>query len=501
LEDAGEAAFRQTSPISPSTLHRDVFELAKDWIKECAQSHQKCRPASETAWHPTRLLDLESVLDPNNSIAVVRLVSQKDCERRNSQPEFEGEYVTLSHCWGKGEFIKLTRETLSDFQSAMPLKQLPLTFQHAVQFACELKVRWLWIDALCILQGDDEDWFFESAQMDKVYTYSYCNISATASTDSSGGLFHSRNISRKWFESVTLRITGLDKDPRDTVRCTISDLSFWATCVENAPANRRAWVFQERLLAPRVVHWCKDQIAFECRESDRAECRPEGLPHFQLKGGELIDEARLKGMDKEIGKRLREIRLASWRRASSSGKDVNSKLLFYEIWKRMVEVYTKMELTHERDRLIALSGIARMMTSTMKAEGIDDKYLAGMWHNYMASQLLWYVNEAEGDARQPFENNRTKKYRAPTFSWASVETRRGITFAETTDQGVLVHVQVVRLSYQTEDDVFGLVTDGYLVLKGVLRKIVLTDRAESAQAPVSGWASVVSDVHSVKNQD
>jgi Heterokaryon incompatibility protein (HET) len=438
------------------------------------------------------------MLDRNNLTAAVRLVSQKGCERRTSQPEFEGEYVTLSHCWGKGEFIKLTRATLSDFQNAVLLRHLPLTFQHAIQFACELNVRWLWIDALCILQEDDEDWLFESAQMDKVYRHSYCNISATAAMDGSEGLFYNRNSSRKWFESVTLRTTDLKEDPPDTVRCTISDLSFWATYVENAPANRRAWVFQERFLAPRVVHWCKNQIAFECRELDRAECRPEGLPHFQMEGGELIDEARLKGIDKETGKRLREIRLAPRRRGSSSGKEVDPKLLFYEIWKRVVEVYTKMELTQERDRLIALSGIARMMTSTMKAEGNDDKYLAGMWQNYMASQLLWSVNEEEEDAGQPFENTRTKKYRAPTFSWASVETRRGITFAETTDQGVLVHVQVVRLFYQTEDDVFGLVTDGYLVLKGVLRKIVMTDIAESAQPPASGWASIVSDLNSVR---
>jgi Heterokaryon incompatibility protein (HET) len=441
------------------------------------------------------------MLDPSNLTEAVRLVSQKGSERKTSQPEIEGEYVTLSHRWGKRGFIKLTRDTLSDFQNAILLNHLPPTFQNAIKFACELNVRWLWIDALCILQGDDEDWLFESAQMDKFYTQSYCNISATAAMDSSKGLFYGRNESRKWFESVTLRTTDLKEGPRDTVRCTISDLSFWATYVENAPVNRRAWVFQERLLAPRVVHWCKDQIAFECRELDRAECRPEGLPHFQMKGGELIDEARLKGIDKENGKRLREIRLASRHRASSCGKEIDSKLFFYEIWKRIVEVYTKMELTQERDRLIALSGIARMMTSTMKAEGIDDKYLAGMWQNYIASQLLWYVNEGEGDARQPFENTRTKKYRAPTFSWASVETRRGITFAETTDQGVLVQVQVVRLYYQTEDDMFGLLTDGYLVLKGVLRKIVMTDTAESAQPPASGWASIVSDLISVGDQD
>lgn len=440
------------------------------------------------------------MLAPNNLTEAVRLVSQQDSERRAGQPEIEGAYVTLSHRWGEGGFAKLTRDTLLAFQNAILLSQLPLTFQHAIKFACELNVRWLWIDALCILQGDSKDWLIESAKMDKVYTHSYCNISATAAMDSSQGLFYNRDKSRRWFEDVTLRTTDLKEDPKDTVRCTISDLSFWATYVENAPANRRAWVFQERLLAPRVIHWCKDQIAFECRELDRAECRPEGIPHFQIKGGKLVNEARLKGIDKEIGKQLREIRLASKHRASSSVEEVDSKFFFYEIWKRVVEEYTKMELSQEQDRLIALSGIARMMFSTMKAEGINDVYIAGMWQNYIASQLLWYVNEGEGDSRQPFENTRTAEYRAPTFSWASVETGRGVTFAETTNEGLLVQIQVVRLSYKTEDDTFGLLTDGYLVLKGVLRKIVMTDRARSAQPPASGWAYIVSDLISVRDQ-
>jgi hypothetical protein len=69
-------------------------------------------------------------------------------------------------------------------------------------------------------------------------------------------------------------------------RCTILDASFWFNRVDNAPVNKRGWVLQERLMAPRVLHFCHDQIAWECCGFDAAEGQPEGMPNFQLTSGE-----------------------------------------------------------------------------------------------------------------------------------------------------------------------------------------------------------------------
>ncbi|KIW76494.1 hypothetical protein Z517_11240 [Fonsecaea pedrosoi CBS 271.37] len=488
--DANMPSHLQTTPRSANTSDPEVFDLARDWIDVCARTHAKCQTASSIQWYPTRLIDLRAM--PEAETDIVRLVSQKDTEKKDGQPLFEGRYVTLSHRWGHMTIPKLRHMNRADLQTAILLEHLPTTFQHAMQFARELGVRWIWIDALCIIQGDEQDWLHESSQMDKVYAFSHCNISATAAIDGSEGLFNRRDPDRKWFDTVSLRTQDLSGDGQKVVECTISDLSFWDQYVDNAPVNRRSWVFQERLLAPRVLHWCKDQIAFECRELDRAECRPEGLPHLQMKAGQLVDQARLKAMDREVGRRLRELRLASLHSSSRTKglkwmvEAIEPKLYLYEVWKRMVEVYTKMELSDERDRLIALSGIARMMTRILRLDGSEDQYLAGMWQNYLASQLLWYVNdgEEEGKTAQPLPDTRPRQYRAPTFSWASVETSRGVTFPETTDKGILVEVQVVRLTYRTEDDMFGILTDGYLVLKGVLRRIELTD-AEQDQSSLT----------------
>lgn len=128
----------------------------------------------------------------------------------------------------------------------------------------------------------------------------------------------------------------------------------------------------------------------------------------------------------------------------------------------------------------------------MSENNIKDEYIAGLWQHGLAGQLLWHVNEAEGIAPQPFEDNRAKDdagehiYRAPTWSWGSVESSRGITFGEVSEKGLKISVEIVRLLYKTNSDNFGILTDGYLVIRGVLRRVLLTDKTAPAllqQAP------------------
>ena len=495
------------SPVVPaSTWTSDdrVFETARKWIRDCEEQHPECRHVSTPQTeYPTRLLHIEST----STVPRVRLVSQKHGEQRYEQPPMTGHYVSLSHCWGQKHFNTLTSLTLSDYLNSVPWEKLPLTFRDAIQFAAKLGISWIWIDALCILQGKDEasreDWLYEASRMREVYKNAYFNISATASRDSSEGVYRARDDTIAWVDRVTLNteellggpsaraMTGEVSTSQQLPRCTILDLSFWQTYVDTAPVNVRSWVFQERLLAPRVIHFCEDQIAFECRVSDRAECRPDGLPHYQMHGNEIIDGARLKSFNAATGRRLRLARLRGKYSSELELEEVADpedprfkRLYYYELWKRIVDSYTKMQITEEKDRLIALSGIAREMASEMDSQGLKDKYIAGMWQQSIAQQLLWHVNEGTGDMRQPYQDSRPRDrngrfiYRAPSFSWGSVESRRGVSFPDPTDARPLIRVNVVRLIYERgkeSTDTYGLLTDGYIVLKGVLRKIELTD--------------------------
>lgn len=448
----------------------------------------------------------------------MRLVSSHPEEVLAGQQKFEGRYATLSHCWGKTPFERLVKNNRAEYQETMQVNKLPLTFQHAVTLARHLDIRWLWIDALCIVQDDTDDWLRESASMRQVYARAFVNISATASKDSSQGLFRKRDQSHDWFSTATLNIDGL----AESMRCLVLDLSFWNKYIQQAPVNRRSWVLQERLLSRRVLHMCQDQIAFECRSLDRAECRPRGMPHYYMLRGRLVNGLNMKKIDAATGRQLRELRLPRGPSSSSGSRTAGGRLQemvnsaleednpaskarwdYYEHWKRIVEEYTKMELTRDEDRLIALSGIARRIRDQINVT--DEDYIAGLWKGGLAGQLLWYVNPIAGD-KQPLVDLRPKDiagkpiYRAPSFSWASVETHRGVTYgeltydipylplrAQVTDEdlrkdAIYMKVKIVRLAFKRKEDNFGIITDGYIVLKGVLRRVHLIDRKRRNEA-------------------
>ena len=223
---------------------------------------------SET-WYPTRLLYLDA---PQEGGDRVRLIHTAD-----EVPS--GEYVTLGHCWGKARLIQLTRATLPKFQSAIAIANMLKTFQDAIISAKRLGVPYIWIDSLCIFQGKDDltDWFHEVALMHKVYSHSFCNLSAFAAIDSSKGLFFRRDPEFLHAVEGVLCVDEFEED-NDFVNFRFIDYLFQQINVSHSYINKREWALQERLLSPRVLHFERYQLFWECREIDASESYPEDLP-------------------------------------------------------------------------------------------------------------------------------------------------------------------------------------------------------------------------------
>jgi hypothetical protein len=262
--------------------------------------------------------------------------------------------------------------------------------------------------------------------------------------------------------------------------------------VDQAPVNRRAWVLQERLIAPRVLHFCHDQIAWECWEKDAIESRGDGMPLLQLKAGSIVSGSRLKGMVPSVdGMALRHARLGRGRLQNGKYTDIDAhmglavpSIYCFEVWKRVMETYSYTRLTKATDKLIALAGIAKIMSRRI-LNGRDEDYVAGMWRDNLESQLLWRVDPAvRKDGTYDFHSERPgmDEYRAPSFSWAAIDSERGIKYADVTDFGqdvdkkdLYIRIETVILKYKTEDR-FGMLTvGGFLELKGVLKKVNIVD--------------------------
>jgi hypothetical protein len=126
----------------------------------------------------------------------------------------------------------------------------------------------------------------------------------------------------------------------------------------------------------------------------------------------------------------------------------------YRYWSKIVEEYSKKNLTKESDRLIALYGIAQ----SIKQQYTHDEYVAGMWKKHLLNQLLWMTYTKLKKDRP--------KYRAPSWSWASVIGKlmfRDILEAE--ELGVL-GAEVTEVSVDTTKGKEGEVTGGYLKIRG-----------------------------------
>ncbi len=105
--------------------------------------------------------------------------------------------------------------------------------------------------------------------MANIYMNSFFNISAISASSSHDGLpssyeLHPRVVNTVWVDgrAGTYRLINPD---------------FWRERVTDAQVNTRGWVLQERVLAPRVLHFGFDQLLWECCELSTSEEFPEGI--------------------------------------------------------------------------------------------------------------------------------------------------------------------------------------------------------------------------------
>jgi hypothetical protein len=290
-----------------------------------------------------------------------------------------GRYIALSHCWGSNPLIRTTKETLAQHQRQLPLDSLPKTFQDAVIITRKLNVRYLWIDSLCIVQDDVQEWEEQSAIMGDIYSQSYLTIAAAASKDSSGGCFLSRRT-----------------ETHARVKCSISDTETGYVFIREKPKgfdeldhsilNTRAWVAQERLLSPRTIHCGDDQLLWECREARYTE---DTVPVDAYHSQRLLWDGRL------------HLQYPYTRKGTSDGK-------FVWDWYDLIENYTTRNLTNADDKLPAISGLASVMEART-----GDKYIAGLWQSHLSIGLLWH--------RKSEWLTRPAMYRAPSWSWAAFD--------------------------------------------------------------------------------
>ena len=410
--------------ISESTGSSEAFQYTWNLLQTCLKTHHYCRDNQRSPL-PRRVLDLGDLsLGPTLDDTSIKLYETK------------GEaaaYACLSHCWGGIQPLKTTIATSEAHKSGIKWAEFPKTFQEAIIFTKRLEVRYIWIDSLCIIQDDTEDWKTEAQKMCAIYQGSILTLSATKSPGPRGGCFAEAEP-----EYRGTRVEGeyRGKPYQVYVRRLMSHQEYTqaaSTQHQRQPLLQRAWVLQERLLGPRALHFGPQELLWECNEASTCQCNSATFVRCARKIGHR--QALQKGSPAQIA----------------------------DYWRELVAKYSTLQLTYASDRLPALSGLATQFKEFRK-----DAYNAGVWQDSMVEDLMWYVYWTNPATR-------VERGKIPSWSWASVNAN--ISFYPDS-----VTIKAFRKVYISEllmrqagfdKNLTGLVAGDCLMACGFLAKVLL----------------------------
>lgn len=351
--------------VPVTTMSDEHVSLSKTWMRRCSTEHLGCTPY-EPSWLPTRLMEIVSP-------SCVKLIETTTlC---NLVP-----YYALSYCWGKEKVLTTTNENVDDFRSRIPFFDMALTIQDTVTVVHRLGGRYLWVDSICIIQDNDEDWNNEAATMCDVYQNAFLTIVALGAAGATEGLYGRR-------------------DP-----LAVDDCRLTADLVSPAPESyapsfgtfyrsvlqKRGWTFQERALAPRKLFF-SSYLYWECTSQFEEETTNQGWQDNDMFNRKLVPLPIQKTDNvfspDHLGQHTVPQYLANWYDA--------------------LQNFTARDLTKPTDRLVAISGVIKFLERSL-----NRKSCYGMWLDFFPSDLLWKL--------PGWRNTPDRLEGLPTWSWASL---------------------------------------------------------------------------------
>ena len=468
------------SVVSTDTGNHASFSVPKAWLSDCIENHRECAGPRQDTFVPTRLLDVMPSGGDDRIILVEGALS-------------DSHYIALSYCWGpdaKGT-VTTKKDNLAihtDPQRGIRESILPRTIRDAIVATRRLNIRYLWVDALCIIQDDEDDWRHESVQMCDVYQCSYLTIAADRAVACQDGFLGEQGFARPEHQGIfwtsdlrprrdtsqnnndssqhrrqpkLLRRSKrylLRKEQRKAdnnnkapeahdqqpagnprIKMLLRNASYQKPLgreeTPEAYLGNRAWALQEAMLPRRILHFYEQEMAWECHESVHCEC------------GEL---------DAGNKHHLQDLDATHCYFSSPRYKpehDYGVPMIISEFdWLSMVELYMRRQLTHQSDKLVAVDGLARMVeralisaaeakevpsspapapapaASTLTGTMIRPTYVEGLFVSEFAQQLLWRIEDGYEASYTPARHRLEQLQNAPSWSWASVNTY--ITFAD-----------------------------------------------------------------------
>lgn len=386
---------------------------------------------------PRRLLDLSRV--PN-----VLVVDVEDwiIDGTTSLAELS-QYCILSYRWGVTAHSCILRAPFAR-QISVDMESMPQPFRDGKYITRGLGIRFLWIDALCIVQpgacSDDMDWNTEGPRMGTTYHKAICTIAATCADSAEDGLLSKMDSER--ICAAPCAVIQHSSSGKIRVRMLKPVGVRFRQAVTCSALNKRGWVTQERRLSRRILHFTLQGVIWECRST---------IEH----GHTNVSEVDAHGSGH------------IW--SSSISKNPQQ-----DNWMHFVADYSTTKFTDTEDRLVALSSLARLVHR--KLDG-HDVYCAGLWRSSLLKDLLWYKYDSPS-VETPYRVNV-----APTWSWASLHGRVWIGGWFST-KDVLVQVLDVHLTLAQRSSPYGNIQSGWIKLYAqVVTIFIETENVREIELP------------------
>lgn len=341
------------------------------WINTCQSEHHACRGSGHRdSILPTRVLDVGTEGDN-----IVRLHGSYGAP---------GNFVYLSFPWGgvRPAFVA-TSENFVSMTDGIPLDSLSEIHQDAVDATRRLGFRYLWVDALCMIQDDKEDAMMELQRMSEYLSNATFVLQAAASPNSNARLYQPRRKALLHMEITRARqLESVTSEPESSMVTGVELRLPLQTASEalGARVMKRGWMFQEIILPSRMVIFGEDQIYWHCQAGLMSE------------GDTLTREPILRLLP-----------------MSSAATDFERRDSLHS-WYQLISNYSASHVSFIPDRLIAIASLARYFDA--EATLID-----GVWDQDIQNGLLWRVD----DIRAARELHRDTA--SVSWSWASVDSR------------------------------------------------------------------------------
>ncbi|KAF2627522.1 HET-domain-containing protein [Macroventuria anomochaeta] len=435
-DEDGQSSFSaigQGRQISSQPLQDAGLSTVRNLLKTCLSSHSKCRRPKSTTL-PKRVLDVLG--NDSKSVRLHESYFNKDENRYEY-----GEYIALSHVWGVAKGLpKTTTRTIQSYKKGIPWTTLPRALQEAVVLTRTLGFRWLWIDALCLIQDDTPSKLEESMTMDQIFGNAFLTIAATSATDSSSHPLFPAQVQPFKIQATDSKGSAF----KIYVREQPSHYSFKAPFDEGAHMNewelpfnisedsnqdtpllKRAWAFTERLLSPRLLHFTKSEMILECREGYQCECGRIADSTFDSRATDSIKQEfariiaetnRRPSFDGSVHDQPNGIESVTSQLASTTltngAKNISQKREeALQLWSYIITEFTARNITYDSDRLLAIASIANQLSPALHSG-----YVAGQW-TFSTMGLLWYPNDSTRCRRSKSSTG----HNVPSWSWASIE--------------------------------------------------------------------------------